>query len=807
MIRIQRVLAVQHWSVAAKVVGLCMGLAAVLAASLIVVGYARVSAGLRTQAEAALGSDGTLVANAVDDWNGKRLVDVQTAAMLPEVRHVLEVGVDAAGDDARSALNVLVAMRDAGKDVQSISVLDQNGTIVLSTRPENVGQNLKQRDYFQAGMAGRSFISGVSIALTDGATSVFRAAPIKDANGKVIGVMQGRSSVSTVQKIVDEATERVGAGAVGVLLDEQGLVLASGIDPNWLLSPAVPLSAQVSDALAKDQRWGKNPMPAALGLTDLSAAIGAKQPTVLNWHTDKAEYRVVVAPLRQTGWTYAAALPVATYDLAAREFLRDALIAGLIGLLVAWVLASFCSRPIASAVKQVARAGRGLAHGDLEQSITIYGRDELGELADAFREMIAYQQRIAAAADAIAAGDLTSTVTASSDRDVLGQAFERMLENLRHLVGQVQNSAEGLAETARSLGEASVQAGGAVQQVAESAHAIAAGASMTSAEAQQTSAAVESLDRVIGNVALGANDQAMKVQAASVTASDIVLGVDNVASRAESVASQAESARLEAERGTAAVHETVAAMHQIRASASEVAACIVELGSVSKSIGAVVQTIDEIADQTNLLALNAAIEAARAGEHGRGFAVVADEVRKLAERSLNETRQIGELIARVQRSTDAAVAAVQTSSERVEQGSGRVDDAGRALERILTSAHSVEEDVRGIAGAASNMAGDAHRLTEIMVSISAVVEENSAATEEMAAQAGQVAAAVSHIAEVGEEQTASTEEVSASAEEMSAQVAQVSSQAGDLAATAEELHRLVAAFTLSDNLVQFRRAA
>ena len=807
----KRVLAVPHWPLAAKVVGLCLGIASVLAVSLIIVGVARVSAGLRTQVEAALGSDATLVANAVDEWNDRRLSDVETAATLPEVRRVLEVGTADAGPDADAALHVLISLRDARQDVQSISLLDPDGTVIMSTRPETVGQNLKQRDYFQAAMAGRSFISGVSIALTDGATSVFRAAPVRDASGKVLGVIQGRSGATTVQRIVDEARDRVGAGAVGVLLDEQGLVIASGVEPGWLLQPAVPLTPTVAEALAKDGRWGKNPTPAPLGLTDLSPAVGARERQVLEWRWAETSYRVVVIPLRNTGWTYAAALPVATYEVAVREFVRDAIAAAMIAMLLAWATAMWCSRPIARAVKQVAHAGRALAHGDLDQSISVRGQDELGELGQAFREMIAYQQRMATVADAIAAGDLTHDVQPASERDVLGQAFERMVANLRHLVGEVQTSAEGLAATAGSLGLAGTQTGAAVQQVAQAAHAIAGGAQLTSDQARQTSVGVVSLDEAIASVAHGANHQASQVQSASVIASSIVTGVDDVASRAQGVAGQAESARLFAEQGATAVRGTIEAMHAIRASSTDVAERIRELGALSENIGAVVETIDEIADQTNLLALNAAIEAARAGEHGRGFAVVADEVRKLAERSRSETRQIADLIQHVQTSAEAARQAVEVSSVRVDDGSNRVDDAGSALERILGAALSVEDDVRGIASSAGAMAGDADRLTELMLSIDAVLQENSAATEEMAAQASEVAAAIHQIASVSEEQTASTEEVSASAEEMNAQVAEVSSQARELAATAAELQRLVANFTLARRetapVVPFRRAA
>jgi methyl-accepting chemotaxis protein len=227
-----------------------------------------------------------------------------------------------------------------------------------------------------------------------------------------------------------------------------------------------------------------------------------------------------------------------------------------------------------------------------------------------------------------------------------------------------------------------------------------------------------------------------------------------------------------------------------------VAERIVELGNLGRSIGAVVETIDNIADQTNLLALNAAIEAARAGTHGKGFAVVADEVRKLAERSQRETRQIADLIAQVQASTQAAVSAVETASAKVEQGSGRADDAGSALGRILGSAQSVEDEVRGIAATAQQMEASAHSMTDAMRSMSAVVEENSAATEEMAAQAGNVAAAISNIAAVSRDQRTSTESVSESAAAMRDQVGDLNAQAQELATTAAELRRVVAYFAL-----------
>src|SRR4029079_9892533 len=122
-----------------------------------------------------------------------------------------------------------------------------------------------------------------------------------------------------------------------------------------------------------------------------------------------------------------------------------------------------------------------------------------------------------------------------------------------------------------------------------------------------------------------------------------------------------------------------------------------------EKIGDVVETIDDIAEQTNLLALNAAIEAARAGEHGRGFAVVADEVRKLAERSQRETKSISELIRDVQLGTREAVEAMAEGTIKVDEGSAEADQAGRALEEILTAMQATVRQVEEIAAAVQEM--------------------------------------------------------------------------------------------------------
>jgi methyl-accepting chemotaxis protein len=423
------------------------------------------------------------------------------------------------------------------------------------------------------------------------------------------------------------------------------------------------------------------------------------------------------------------------------------------------------------------------------QPIERYGRDEIGQTAQITNTLLARLHAIIA-------------------------SYERARMSLGDLVGQVRSVSDGVADSSAQLGTTAHQTGSAVDQVTTAIQNVAAGAQDTSRGAQETNAAVTQLAHAINGIARGASEQAQQVQAANDTAIQMASGVNQVAATAEQVASASHETRKAAEHGGSAVRETTAAMAEIQQVVGQASDTVEELGKLGEKIGAVVETIDDIAEQTNLLALNAAIEAARAGEHGRGFAVVADEVRKLAERSSRETKQIADLIQQVQAGTKHAVTAMQAGAAKVEQGSQKAGLAGQALEAILTAVEHTVRQAREIATASHELAAGARRVTDAMTSISAIVEENTAATEQMSAQSGQVAQAIQSIAAVAEEQSASTEEVSASAEEMSVQIDAMTAQAQELSSTAEQLRRLVARFRLQDvvaegstNVVPLRRAA
>ncbi|MBK8421965.1 methyl-accepting chemotaxis protein [Candidatus Villigracilis saccharophilus] len=247
--------------------------------------------------------------------------------------------------------------------------------------------------------------------------------------------------------------------------------------------------------------------------------------------------------------------------------------------------------------------------------------------------------------------------------------------------------------------------------------------------------------------------------------------------------------------GAKTVKETISGMEAIRSKVGFSATKVEEMGVRSEEIGAILETIEDIASQTNLLALNAAIEAARAGEQGKGFAVVADEVRKLAERSSLATKEISAIINNIQKTVNEAVSAMKASENEVEAGMKHANSAGKVLNDILGSAEAVYKQAENAGQAAAKVRTAATELVQAVDSVSAVIEENTAATKEMAGNSSELIQAIENIASVGEENSAAIEEVSASTEEVSDQVQQVSASATSMKDGAPQ--EIVAQFQLN----------
>ena len=306
-------------------------------------------------------------------------------------------------------------------------------------------------------------------------------------------------------------------------------------------------------------------------------------------------------------------------------------------------------------------------------------------------------------------GDLTNRAPVEGRDEVAETAaeFNKLIESFQTIIGKVFfNSVEVARASQQLISEANRVASGSIQQ---------------RDAALATASAMNQLTENMNQVSQNATETA---------------GISET------------SSNLSAE-GVTIVQNASAEMVRISASVTQSAQVVYALGERSKAISGIVQTIREIADQTNLLALNAAIEAARAGEQGRGFAVVADEVRKLAERTAKATGEISQMISAIQGETQSAIVSIEAGTGQAKNGADLAQQAASSLERINSGARVTMEKVDAIASAVAQQSRAGHTIADHVTSIMEMAETNSAAAEKALSEANQLDYLASNLKEIG----------------------------------------------------------
>ncbi|AJZ75096.2 methyl-accepting chemotaxis protein [Candidatus Nitrosotenuis cloacae] len=333
----------------------------------------------------------------------------------------------------------------------------------------------------------------------------------------------------------------------------------------------------------------------------------------------------------------------------------------------------------------------------------------------------------------ISEGNLGVEVSGSKSKNEIGMLLnseKQMVEKLRSTLSEMQNASQSVYANAQQLSASGTELNTSVQQIAST----------------------------VDQISRGSQTQAQRIEKSKITVEELTKSMNELSSSARESAEISSQVGVLSERGAESAGEANERMNKIIEVTNDSAKKVHKLADKTNEITAALQVIREIADQTNLLALNAAIEAARAGEAGRGFAVVADEVRHLAESSAQSSDDIDTKLKQIQEYAQEVVEEIETSSNEVTQGKMVIDSSLKTLHEIATNIKNVSENVKNLADFAHEQAVKVESISSDAVEVAAVSEENAASTEEASAAV--------------EEQTAQTHEIAAA----STQLAELASQ-------------------------------
>jgi methyl-accepting chemotaxis protein len=407
--------------------------------------------------------------------------------------------------------------------------------------------------------------------------------------------------------------------------------------------------------------------------------------------------------------------------------------------------------------------------------------------SDALAGLEANIEALTTGVNEVARGDLTGNLAvAEGPLAELGIGLTTVVFGMRDFLGTMHDEAQRLGA-----------AGGDLQATASSSLAVIEGGAIAQKQLEdgigEQSQIVEgalvkvrSMTDAISELAGSAEQQTRSLDQTALDVSTMSASIEEVSSQVDSLLTISSETTLTADRGGTAIHTIVDAMSTIKSTIDELAADIRRLGANSDQIGDIVKVIDGIADQTNLLALNAAIEAARAGEHGRGFAVVADEVRKLADGSGRATKEIAAHIGSTQSVITQVTHAMTRLDARLDDSVKSTDNASDALRDIVATVKDANRQIGQISSVTRSMSENTFRVIRSIEEITTSVGANLAATKQMASHSDEVSRAFDAITSISS-QNASSVEV------LTYVNAEITSAAERILASVDEMNRRAAA--------------
>src|SRR5512133_63000 len=450
------------------------------------------------------------------------------------------------------------------------------------------------------------------------------------------------------------------------------------------------------------------------------------------------------------------------------------------GLVLAALVYLFVRRFLLRPLDAMSGVARRVSDGDLTARAPALGDDELGTLAESLNrigENLAVTlsrvqnvtggvatviDRISKTGAAVSSGAGTVSARAVDTSSSMGQ----MIGSLKGIADNVEVLAQSAEESSSSI----LEMAATNDEVVENIHALAA-------SVEETTAAIEQMTYSIKEVAKNIEELSATTEETSSSMNEMDVSISQVETNANETAKLSEQAQRDAESGAEALSRTLAGIDKIKESSKEAAAVIEALGKKTQAIGNILNVIDDVAEQTNLLALNAAILAAQSGEHGKGIAVVADEIKDLAERTGASTKEISDLIRGVQESSRLAVQAMDRGVRNVEEGVRLGQDTETALKKIQESSQKSTQMVKAIARATIEQARGSKQVTMAINRIAETVQQIATATAEQARGSEQIMksaekmkAITKHVERSAQEQSRGSKQITRAIESISEMV-------------------------------------
>ncbi len=648
--------------------------------------------------------------------------------------------------------------------MHGFNLLDTKGIIMASSNPDAVGKDISFREYFQIAVKGETPKAEPRMSTITNEVLMAVVFPVKDAQGKVVGVLSGDVKFSEVYDNVLKGIS-VGERGYAFAIDGKGRVV---LDPNKepLMKDDLPITPTMLNIAQGED-----------GVTRYQNLFGEQ---VIAYHVK----------LKNSDMTIIARSETRDIFAGLNELRNLSVYATIAAIILSSIVALVIIRPVVSAVSQGAKFAEAIACGNLEQVLEVERNDEIGNLANALRSIPQSLNKIIQEYSRIEHEIREGYIEAQGDGSQFEGAYANLIEGTNTTLQQYQNILNSLTSpvvamdknlrvtylnsiargdvgndyhgktfkeiinpddagtendaiqiavstlkpatsetiarpngqeidisyTAIPITDKSGKLSCVLQivtiltEIKKTQRTIIDVANQAQDISDRMATASKQLSAQVEEVALGAETQRDRVTTTAVAMEEMNSTVLEVANNAGDANIQSNNVRDKATEGTDLVNQVVEAIKSVNDVARELEGNMEQLGKQAESIGSVMDVISDIADQTNLLALNAAIEAARAGEAGRGFAVVADEVRKLAEKTMTATTEVGNSIRGVQNTTSMNITRVSESATYAGKATELAAISGRALDEILNLVNANTTLISGIAAAAEEQSATSEEI-------------------------------------------------------------------------------------------------